>query len=800
MARLPLPLRRVLTLRRGLFALLVTAVAAVAAGGSLGFALAADDVADSASPIPTELGLAEPRVGDRGTFNFSIIRKDRDAVELLEPEKVLAEFEWLPNTVVRDADGNLRAVRQLRYGHYQYARPAQYGLDAIENDAGGRSIVFLDAATGAVLAETNTHARSEQTNRTGLLPISTQINTTWDERNVNFVVDDNDWWTAGFVCGFLSPLQGTRVALGDRMYPFRNCNVMVYGMPGEKFDFRPVGTATVAGYEAVALSHTLEGVQPGRGWSFSGYEVHAWLSEAVPYALRIEAAHGMRYPDALKAEHPEAVRDSPWAHYYTVIRLASFVRGDGASVPAPPVGDAAPALEWAPREVWGPNDDGIDHPWRLSDAFRRTREDPNYGKLRDYLNAHPNAITLSARYDENRRDDALSRRWTFDVGDGASGVTICAYKNTEWPVYGSLPTTLPVEPPVEDPLTRENYTYQDCPWREIEFPVPLAPERLPTVASVWARWRAYASPDFADHAPNFWSFRLLCTHGGCEAGTFEMEGGHASDASTWRVNGSLVPWTASASNRTFSTIEVDPSGRTRWMHEGSQRTQTGAGGDPPPPEVPQSGGPEAVPLSVDHTTRLWQLPTGAYAAGVGGVALLAGLAYWLWPAVKGGLAIPLFSRVERPTALRHPVRAELHQLIEATPGIHFQELSRRTGRGRGTIQHHLRKLVDVGLVNEQQAGGFTCYFPKGVVDRRLMETLPLLKSEGSRGVLAAIAARPGLSGSDVAAVVGLTRQTVNHHVWRLETSGLIEARRAGRQLELAPTELGRAALIAGTAA
>jgi predicted transcriptional regulator len=142
------------------------------------------------------------------------------------------------------------------------------------------------------------------------------------------------------------------------------------------------------------------------------------------------------------------------------------------------------------------------------------------------------------------------------------------------------------------------------------------------------------------------------------------------------------------------------------------------------------------------------------------------------------------------------VRRELLQRIEAQPGVHYQDLVRAMGKGKGAIEHHLRKLREGGLVKSMSAAGYTCFFP-AAFDRRLTAAAPALKSPGARKVLAAIQANPGASATDVGVATGLSPAAVNHHLQRLGAAGLVDVLRNGRSLSLQPTALASQVAAAG---
>ena len=207
--------------------------------------------------------------------------------------------------------------------------------------------------------------------------------------------------------------------------------------------------------------------------------------------------------------------------------------------------------------------------------------------------------------------------------------------------------------------------------------------------------------------------------------------------------------------------------------------------------------PVATALSLG--TGLWKFPTSQGAlAGAGLLALLAATAYYTWPFMKAGAA-GLFSRVHDPEVLlQHPVRAGMRDLIEAEPGIHVRALRERLGLGRGAADHHLRKLEGLGLVQRIQDGGYACLFLRGQQDRRMMHAAPVLKAQGARHLLDAVAAAPGRTGADVSRATGLAAGTVTYHMKRLERVGLLDVERAGREVRMSVTDVGRRILDGAT--
>ena len=132
--------------------------------------------------------------------------------------------------------------------------------------------------------------------------------------------------------------------------------------------------------------------------------------------------------------------------------------------------------------------------------------------------------------------------------------------------------------------------------------------------------------------------------------------------------------------------------------------------------------------------------------------------------------------VERRRVLRHPRRRQLHDLIRAKPGIHLRALSRELGIGLGVLRMHLRVLRRDGLVTSRRTGR-----------RRVYSVPAYIGSAGlsrRESLFAEILGNEGLSVSELAARVGVSRMLAHYHVENLRRTGKVSARRDGRSLRL----------------
>jgi DNA-binding transcriptional ArsR family regulator len=489
------------------------------------------------------------------------------------------------------------------------------------------------------------------------------------------------------------------------------------------------GTDVVAGLEA----HRFEARQDGAFLAL-------WFSPLLPEPLRVEwSAEGHGGVREMVGFRPG---QAPWS--------------EGIPLPAE---QPLPAPTLGPRMPWGPDDSGSDLPFTASQAWKAARDSATFTGFRDYLAQHPQARAIQAEYREQVRGSSTERSWSFHVGDGRSGYYLDATQ-VEAPPGAGL-TDLAGVP---SPLPRQaSHTFHGAESSSLDLDLS---DRLPSLEYAFAAWKAFTGSE-------------------AEATVWGLMSGHLEV-------GSAREGTTGPGSRQWDRVLVGfgDDGSVRHLHIINTTYRSERSG-------PFSGiavEPRAsvtAPVHVQGIQAMGMLASPAGATSVGLVSLLAAVAYYLAPLLKSG-GMTLFSRVQGPALLEHPARRRIVELVEAEPGLHYQELVRRLGIGQGATEHHLRKLAEAGLVVRRRGTGFTCYFPPGRHEAAA-RAAPALKSDGARRILHQIRARPGLSAKEVAASTGLDPATVSHHLHRLQEAGLVEAQRNGRSLALHATAAANAA-------
>lgn len=500
--------------------------------------------------------------------------------------------------------------------------------------------------------------------------------------------------------------------------------------------------------------------------------------------------NGTTYASDYNAAIPQALRVTETRNvgleaYGGTRELTGFEAGTGPwdtgladALPAP---IALPTVELSARDPWGPSEAGIQHPFPASVAWAFAAGPDGDEEFANFLAAHPGAIATKASFQEHTQGSRVDRSWFFTVEDGLGDVVGVVVDQDVAPPASDGTDLLGLDPvPVgAEPVLSAN------PWPAHACTHGTRPTELPSLASGFARWQAFTA---SQEPGNAWG---LDCDGVVEAGRIE------STSTPPRVG--VEQTYSQTGNGSESLLSLSQHGVAIGLRTSTSDAVMGANVEAPKPAPSPTGEPTADVASTSPVLAVgslgWTAPSAPVASGAAAVSVMAGLLYWLWPALKGG-GIGLFSRIETPRLLQHPMRRAIADAVEANPGIHYQAIVRLLGGGHGNVDHHLRKLVTAGLLQRHQGPGFTCYFPS-TVDRRVTAVAGLLKSEGARRVLTAAQAHPGATAVQLAAATGLDASTVSHHVHRLVSVGVLQATKVGRTLVIQPTAIASQVAAAG---
>ena len=749
-------------LRRLPRALAVAVLAALVCGVLVGVA----NASGGEPAMPKSIAIPMPQAGDAWTYQAVLGGAwqfgENDTMAVGTPF-TYGQFKWLDPGLIRDETGAEVAVDRLdaRMMHY-------WPYQGYDRFSGGHHWTLVNETMLYALGTPRGIAQEEPINshdtqgggRTtiGSTPLLPPLVETWQLKQVTGT--SRSFYGADDGCMARTAIQGTVLSTGkdldphDALVPPEQC------MPQQDFS---VGDAQ--SFQDLMSLMAERGAAPWHAKAAEEVAGHAAVRyESGPYAVWLT-------PDLPVPAQIRFTGDDQ----SIVLTLSSWRSGSGvlgAQGPTPSASPAPPVV-LAPRQPWGPDDSGVDHPFPASAAYKAALADPGYAGLRDWLKAHPKGATFLLESKSGTSNGWTVRSWLFSLSDGTSTKTFLETQKT-------MPG-LPVPPQV---------TATDEGWLDqiMGFLAPdpdHLPKELPTVASEMARWRAYEASEGRPGDGNGWAMATYCLLS-CQFNVTTVSAGK-NPVALWDMEGDGTTVNLPLpEERTFdgSQLDVGADGLTRALTHwtGFASSGTRVAGLSPRGVVDPS--PSADAKGDAGLALATFVPTQGQAAAVGMVATLVGLLYWLWPTLKHGPLLGLFSRLGGPELLEHPSRANLVQIVQAEPGIHFQDLVRRSGLPNGTAVHHLAKLTKAGLLSARPLGRYTCYFLGSSPDRVALAQAPALRSDGARKVYELIQASPGLSGLELASRAGLQPSTVNYHVQKLVEVGLVSTIRDGRAVRL----------------
>jgi predicted transcriptional regulator len=136
--------------------------------------------------------------------------------------------------------------------------------------------------------------------------------------------------------------------------------------------------------------------------------------------------------------------------------------------------------------------------------------------------------------------------------------------------------------------------------------------------------------------------------------------------------------------------------------------------------------------------------------------------------------------VTGPAVLSNKTREQIYLHIQEKPGSYYRAILRDLDLAHGTLSHHLYRLERERLIRRQRHGLRLRFFPTstGVPKSRPVSPWQMRVLETVRG-------QPQISQSELARILGLTRQALHYHIDQLRRSSLIGVTAMGRETHLA---------------
>jgi predicted transcriptional regulator len=145
--------------------------------------------------------------------------------------------------------------------------------------------------------------------------------------------------------------------------------------------------------------------------------------------------------------------------------------------------------------------------------------------------------------------------------------------------------------------------------------------------------------------------------------------------------------------------------------------------------------------------------------------------------------------LDGPEAEGNGVAARVLRYVLAHEGAHFREIQRNLRLATGQADHHLRRLVRVGLLARTRLGGEVHFFP---VSRPRAERRPMaaLRHPARRTVSRALLDGAPVQLRELVARTGVPESTLLHHLRTLVKAGVVYRAQQGRSVTYGLSDAG----------
>jgi predicted transcriptional regulator len=143
-------------------------------------------------------------------------------------------------------------------------------------------------------------------------------------------------------------------------------------------------------------------------------------------------------------------------------------------------------------------------------------------------------------------------------------------------------------------------------------------------------------------------------------------------------------------------------------------------------------------------------------------------------------------RLTMDEVLENENRNKIIESILEDPGIHYNELLRKTELSPGNLAWHLDILETYKIIGKKRVGKYLVYFPYYQKNPISNINLKLQKSELTLKILEMIESDPGTYNNEISKKLDVDHKTVSYHVDKLKDLDLVYSKKDGRKKTLYP--------------
>lgn len=184
---------------------------------------------------------------------------------------------------------------------------------------------------------------------------------------------------------------------------------------------------------------------------------------------------------------------------------------------------------------------------------------------------------------------------------------------------------------------------------------------------------------------------------------------------------------------------------------------------------------EPGPVTVTPGTALAGATLTTMLFVAGGVMVHEG---WKFKAIML-VAVPLYTRIRKETALDNFTRGRIYGYIEANPGEHYNSIKKALEIPNGSLAYHLRTLEREGFIKALMDGTYKRFYPKrmNLPKGDDGQVVPENLSKMQKLIIDSIEREPGISQREIARALNLAPSTINYHVRMLAVAGVLRVER-----------------------
>lgn len=139
-------------------------------------------------------------------------------------------------------------------------------------------------------------------------------------------------------------------------------------------------------------------------------------------------------------------------------------------------------------------------------------------------------------------------------------------------------------------------------------------------------------------------------------------------------------------------------------------------------------------------------------------------------------------------------RQQIYEYILRFPGSHFREIQRALSLPVGTLQYHLKNLVEDKLLITKEDGEYVRYYAVGLFTERERELLSLLRQKPIRHTAIMLLTHKKLTHKQITSELKLSPPTTSWYLNKMLQSKVVKKRRVGKEVFYSlskPTEIAR---------